>query len=65
MDHSVYGYLSRRTTEELEGILMDCFQKKYDKFTILQVLDVLEQRYLPGVFPSHIVQLRQELAEDE
>ena len=65
MDHSVYGYLSRRTTEELEGILMDCFRKKYDKFTILQILDVLEQRYLPGVFPSHIVQIRQELAEDE
>jgi len=29
------------------------------------VLDVLEARYLPGVFPPHIVQIRQQLSESE
>jgi hypothetical protein len=63
MDHSVYGYLNRRSTEELEGILQFCLQDKNYSHVIQDVLDVLEKRYLPGVFPPHIMQIRQHLAE--
>jgi len=65
MDHSVHGYLNRRTTEELEGILQFCLREKGYDHVVQDVLDVLEARYLPGVFPPHIVQIRQQLSESE
>ena len=63
LDHSVYGYLNNRTTEELEVLLRQCIEGRYYDQTAWQVLEVLEKRYLPGVFPPHIVQLRQKLAQ--
>ena len=47
MDHSVQGYLSRRTTEELELMLQYCLQAENSKYyanIALMVRRILKQR---------------------
>lgn len=46
-DHSLRGYLQRRTTEELESMLIYCVEgKNYIKYelAILEILKILRQR---------------------
>ena len=61
MDHSVSGYLQRRTTGELEGALMHYLQGKNclaHAYEITAILCVLETRYAPsnGELPVRIQQ---------
>ena len=47
MDHSVQGYLSRRTTEELEIILQSCLQEEKSEHhdsIALMIFEILKQR---------------------
>ena len=47
IDHSLRGYLQRRTTEELEAILAYCLREEnYQnyEYVILEILSVLRQR---------------------
>lgn len=47
MDHSLRGYLGRRTTEELDHILQNCLEQNdpiLDKEVILIILDILRDR---------------------
>ncbi len=46
MDHSVQGYLSRRTTEELEIILQSCLQEEKSEHhdsIALMIFEILKQ----------------------
>lgn len=47
MDHSLRGYLSRRTTEELDQILNKClenYELDLNKDVIRMILDILRKR---------------------
>lgn len=46
-DHSLQGYLSRRTTEELQSILRYCLQEENHenyKYVVLEILDMIQER---------------------
>ena len=46
-DHSISGYLKRRSTEELEAILEFCFRKPHcenDMSIILEIQNILKER---------------------
>ncbi len=43
MDHSVYGYLSRRSTAELITILKNCLQEQ-DFIFISEIMAILNER---------------------
>ena len=49
-DHSLRGYLRRRSTEELDSLLAYCLQEEnyanYD-YAILDILSVLNERFVP------------------
>ena len=63
MDRSMRGDLSRRSKEELEGILWYCRRTKGYDHAVEDVLDELEKRYPPEAVPPHILRIRQELEE--
>lgn len=65
MDHSVRGYLRRRSTQELEGFLQMCLREKGYRYAMKDVLDELEKRYAPEQLPPHVIQVRQMLAEQQ
>ena len=47
MDHSIYGYLQRRTTEELHNILsgyLDMRRSEYEEEVVRMILEILEKR---------------------
>ena len=49
-DHSLRGYLNRRSTEELNAILAYCLQEEnYASYehVILEILSVLNDRFVP------------------
>ncbi len=49
-DHSLRGYLKRRTTEELDSLLAYYLQEtNHENYehTILEILHVLKERYVP------------------
>lgn len=63
-DHSVYEYLKRRTTEELEEILTDCLQT--DRYAnsedmIGDILHILEARAASCLASELVLQARQKL----
>ena len=47
MDHSIYGYLQRRTTEELIDILsgyLDVSPSEYEKEIVVMIHEILNHR---------------------
>ena len=47
MDHSICGYLERRTTEELRAILDDYYSRKLipvEEEIVEMILDILQKR---------------------
>ena len=65
-DHSVYGYLKRRTTEELECVLARCLQE--DDYVdgdemIVQILRILEARSVPALTAELVLRARQRLLD--
>ena len=63
-DHSLRGYLKRRSTKELEAILAYCLQEanyvKYEE-VILQVLSILDDRFVPDVSPELALRVKEML----
>jgi hypothetical protein len=52
MDHSMQGYLSRRTTEELEIILQHCLQEENSEHyahIAFMIRKILKQRKHPSL----------------
>ena len=52
-DHSLSGYLERRSTEELEAILDHCLQKppcESNQQAIFEILRILNARVSPEAF---------------
>lgn len=51
MDHSLRGYLKRRSTEELDSLLAYCLQEanyaNYE-YAILEILSILNDRFAPN-----------------
>ena len=43
MDHSTRKYLSRRSTEELEGFLKYCLNKGDYRDVVLEILEILKE----------------------
>lgn len=61
-DHSVRGYLNRRTTEELEGMLQYYLQEhiyKNYEMQILAILDILEERFVPDFTSEQFVRAKE------
>lgn len=56
MDHSIHGYLSRRTTEELETLLQHYLKEENHRHIILEILKVLKQRYVSTEISPHLLQ---------
>ncbi len=47
MDHSLYGYLSRRSDEELQAIVRCCLREENIKeyyYVIPEIIKILEER---------------------
>lgn len=67
-DHSLGGYLQRRTTEELEGILEYCLREEnyanYE-YAILEILDVLKDRFVPETTSEAAICLRERLLRNK
>ena len=67
MDHSIREYLNKRTTEELEAILAYCLKEENYKnyeYAIIEILGILEQRYVPTKLSPHIIQAWEKLQQD-
>lgn len=63
-DHSISGYLERRTSEELEGVLEYCLQDdRYVKYedVISQTLRILETRAAPCLVSEAVLRARKML----
>lgn len=64
--HSLRGYLRRQTTEKLDSILEFCLQgdnyKKYD-FVIMEVMKILEERYVPNLDTETAKGMRERLLQ--
>ena len=62
MDHSVKGYLSRRTTEELHFIIRSYLQKEsitfYDAYAVRTAIELIKSRFLcdPAVVATQLEQ---------
>lgn len=69
MDCSVSGYLEKRTTEELCGILNYCLRENnYNsyEYMILEILEILEQRLsLEDLSPAVAQYLTRRLQNDK
>lgn len=67
-DHSPGGYLQKRTTEELEGILECCLREEnyanYE-YAILEILDVLKGRFVPDATSEAALCLRERLLRNK
>lgn len=64
MDHTVHGYLVSRTTEELEMILAYYLREDAyvgNEYIILDILQILEDRYIPEEIPAHVCEKCKEL----
>ena len=62
LDHSLYGYLKRRSTEELESLLAYCLKEENYKIyqcAVLEIQSVLEERLKPGVQQAQEKPLRE------
>ena len=46
-DHSLRGYLERRTIEELDALLAYCLQEANYQHVILEIVSVLKDRSAP------------------
>lgn len=67
-DHSLRGYLKRRSTKELEAILAYCLQDKiYEKYSreILEMLAVLNERFVPDVTSEQYIRAKELLLQRE
>ncbi len=67
MDHSIMGYLQRRTTEELQGILHAYLYQKTEEVytpTVCSAVEILKLRYdvLPAALACDIAQFEAILA---
>ncbi len=67
-DHSLGGYLRRRSDEELEEMLTYCLREEnYANYSyaILEILRVLQERFIPDAAPDEILQIKEKLLQDK
>lgn len=67
-DHSLRGYLQRQTTEKLESILEYCLQEENytnHEHIILEILDILNDRFVPYATSQTALQVRKRLLRDK
>ena len=65
-DHSLGGYLRRRSDKELEAILAYCLQEEnyanYE-YAILEILRVLQDRFVPDATSEEILLIKEKLLQ--
>ncbi len=65
-DHSLDGYLRRRSTEELESLLAYCLQDEIYanyKHVILEILRILEERFVPDMTSEEVLRVKEKLLQ--
>lgn len=65
-DHSLSGYLKRRSTKELETILQYCLQgENYIHYahTIKEILRILQECFVPDITDEAYIWLREKLLQ--
>ena len=65
-DHSLQGYLQRRSTKELETMLAYCLQEENYanyKHVILEILNVLNDRFVPDIHSKQARWIKEKLLQ--